>query len=162
MFNKKIKNYLFNILTYSACLYFACNTIGKIKKPDNEPNQRRKDEYAIYMSLLNSVIIVCLIMILVPSLQITGIINRRHQLMLPWMILNAIGFDVNRSRFGFVIILVIVAVISLSTNVGILVSDLVLIAGILALIIYALHKDIRKEKSQMPGRVIRGSQIGYY
>ncbi|XP_065369081.1 uncharacterized protein LOC135961510 [Calliphora vicina] len=137
-----------HVLFYIVSTYFASDAIVVINA-DMERNPGRQEEYEIYKTLLIIVIVVCLIMILISGLLITGIVNKRHKLMLPWLILSGIGFVINCARFGYDIIAVIFLDISLSTAAEILFKDLVGIAIFTFIMwaIYTLYRDIRKHKS---------------
>ncbi|XP_065368528.1 uncharacterized protein LOC135961012 [Calliphora vicina] len=152
-----------NVLGYILCTIFSIIAVVQINAAD-EQNQQQKEEFAVYKTLFIVLIVVCLIMILISGLLITGIVKRRHKMMLPWLILSGIGFVINCARFGYLIIVAIIQGIPLATVIFIFILGLLGIA-ISALIlwpIYTLYRDMRKENSEMPGRVMNSSsQVEY-
>ncbi|KNC30828.1 hypothetical protein FF38_01603 [Lucilia cuprina] len=65
---------------------------------------------------------------------IMGIIKRRHNMMIPWLLLSAIGFVINSLRFAYKLIFSLTKSVVAVTVLKILVSNL-LGLGLSALII---------------------------
>ncbi|TMW54577.1 hypothetical protein DOY81_000371, partial [Sarcophaga bullata] len=54
---------------------------------------------SIEITILTVVLVVMLLMIILSGLLIMGIVKRRHKLMLPWLIISALGFACNVLKF---------------------------------------------------------------
>ncbi|XP_046812019.1 uncharacterized protein LOC111686987 isoform X2 [Lucilia cuprina] len=83
--------------------------------------------------------------------------QRRHKMMIPWLLLSAIGFVINTFRLSYQLIVSIINGVGAGIFVSIFFSGL-LGLGLSALIIwliYTLYKDIEKEN------ILKPTQINY-
>ncbi|XP_065368377.1 uncharacterized protein LOC135960904 [Calliphora vicina] len=130
-----------------------------MERSNTTPEQKEKlDELGTV--LMSTVLAACLVMVVISGVLIMGIVQRRHKLMVPWLVLSGIGFVCDCGRVILIVILGFVKGHAFSTVLVSFVSG-VLGVGIEALIlwpIYTLWRDIRRKNEEKPGQIIGGVQ----
>ncbi|XP_023305172.2 uncharacterized protein LOC111686998 [Lucilia cuprina] len=151
-----------NVLAYVICTIGAIVFLVQLSGTEKR-NQEEIDAAAMYNTIFIVIIVLSLIMIIISALLITGIVKRRHRMMLPWLILSGIGFVVNCIRFVYYFIASIIVGAHFTAIVIILIAG-VLGIGISALIlwpIYTLYRDMRRENIEKPGHVTDSNPVQY-
>ncbi|KAM7346167.1 uncharacterized protein ACRADG_012138 [Cochliomyia hominivorax] len=152
-----------NIIIYIIAVIVLI--LASVEINGKEPKNYQQENAIRNINILFIVlVIVCLIMILISGLLVTGILKRRHKLMLPWIILSIIGFVINCLKLGFDIVLGLIKRLDLSEIVIHFLLGLlgIVISGLIIKAIYDLYKDIREENTKKIGRVLNAAPVNYY
>ncbi|XP_065369080.1 uncharacterized protein LOC135961509 [Calliphora vicina] len=126
---------------------------------NTNPEQMKKLE-DLGTVLMSIILAICLVMVVLSGVLIMGIVQRRHKLMLPWLVLSGMGFICDCGRVVFIIILAVIRPPTISTFVVSFVVG-VFGLGIEVLIlwpIYTLWRDICRKNEEKPAQIIRGVQ----
>ncbi|KAI8127168.1 hypothetical protein FF38_01594 [Lucilia cuprina] len=145
-----------NAVAYFATLIFLIYTMvdtnSLLKK-----HEHTKTDATYFNVIFTLLILFCMSMFVISGLLLMGIIKRRHKMMIPWLLLSAIGFVINTFRLSYQLIVSIINDVGAGIFVSIFFSGL-LGLGLSALIIwliYTLYKDIEKEN------ILKPTQINY-
>ncbi|XP_037825018.1 uncharacterized protein LOC119613145 [Lucilia sericata] len=137
-----------NVVAYFAAAIYLIYTMVVINSND-------KPDVTYFNVIYALLILFCWAMFAISGLLIMGIMKRRHKMMIPWLLLGAIGFVINSLRLSYELIVSMTHGVGAGTVISIFFSSL-LGLGLSALIIwliYTLYKDIEKENILKPTQV---------
>ncbi|XP_065369673.1 uncharacterized protein LOC135961947 [Calliphora vicina] len=147
-----------SIYMLAGIIVFILISISLVLSKTKDDNVRPivKPDVAIIM-------ILCLTAALISGLLVFGIVKRRHNLLLPWMIMHVLGFCFSCLLFVYGFFGSLIFNAPMGEFIGFIVTSIVVIVLQIAIFyfMYTLYRYIRKQNNNRTSPVIGSLQVSY-